>query len=70
MDKLDILDADLKDDKDTVYPEFIPFFSKEGTHNTNPHHHGLFDVVAENLQLSHGMAPWDEYGWSRDGWCI
>ena len=70
MNKLDILDADLKDDKDTVYPEFIPFFSKEGIYNTNPQHHGLFDTETENLQSSHGVAPWDEYGWSRDGWCI
>lgn len=33
-------------------------------------HHGLFEPDTENFQISHGTAPWDEFGWSRDNWTI
>ena len=33
-------------------------------------HYGLFDWRDEILQLSHGTAAWDAFGWSRDGWVI
>lgn len=65
---LDFLDADLEEAKDIVYPELIPYYSKDGIKNYNPVHHGLFDDTPE--QTSHGTAPWDDFGWSRDGWVI
>lgn len=66
MDKdlIEIFDADLKSDN-IVYPKFKPFFSKNPTYSPNPHHHGLFDPTPE--QISHGVAPLDKFGWSRDG---
>ncbi len=67
MDKnlIEILDADLKSDDDTVYPEFKAFFSINPIYPPNPHHHGLFDPTPE--QISHGVSPLDKFGWSRDG---
>ena len=62
----EILDADLGPDETTIYSKFELFFSKNPVYSPNPHHHGLFDETPE--QISHGMAPWDDLGWSRDGW--
>ncbi len=67
-DLIEILDADLESDETIVYPKFESFFSRNPVYSSNPHHHGLFDETPE--QISHGTAPWDEYGWSRDGWII
>lgn len=50
------------------YLPFVPFFSVPGTHYDESPVHRLFDDTPE--QISHGTAPWDEYGWSRDGWCF
>lgn len=53
-----------------VYPKFVPYFSSREVFDEDPVHRGLFDPRDEELQQSHGKAPWDEYGWSRDGWVI
>lgn len=66
--KLAFLKPDLEAAKGVVYLKFIPYYSKEGIKDFNPVHHGLFDETPE--QISHGIAPWDEYGWSRDGWSV
>ena len=65
---LELLDADIMSDESTVYPEFVPFFSKDCTASVENKAARLFDDTPE--QTSHGTAPWDEYGWSRDGWVI
>ena len=55
-----------------VYPEFKPFFSNmdvfdlEGGKITGCF--GMDGLPPE--QVSSGKAPWDEFGWSRDGWVI
>lgn len=64
-DLIEILDMDLESDETIVYPKFEPFFSKNPVYPSNPHHHGLFDPTPE--QISHGVAPLDKFGWSRDG---
>ncbi len=55
---------------EVVYPKFVPYFSNRDVFDEDPVHRGLFDTRDEELQQSHGKAPWDEYGWSRDGWVI
>jgi len=66
--RLAFLEPNLETTGDIVYPEFIPYFSKEGIKDCNPVHHGLFDETPE--QISHGTAPGDKFGWSRDGWVL
>jgi len=66
--RLSFLDADVKSAGDVVYPEFKPYFSKDGIVDLRPAHHGLFEPEDEELQQSHGRAIWDEFGWSRDKW--
>ena len=56
-----------KDEKEKEYLPFEPFFSAQGTHDEGTVHR-LFDEMPE--QIPHGTAPWDQYGWSRDGWVI
>ena len=51
--------------EDIVYPEIKPCYFKGDIIDYRPVHHGLFDETPE--QISHGMAPWDKVGWSRDG---
>ncbi len=51
-----------------VYPEFKPFFSKNGIIDFRPVHHGLFEPEDEELQTSYGTALDDKFGWSRDRW--
>lgn len=52
--------------KSNDYLPFVPLFSKEGTVELEVKVSRLFDETPE--QLTHGTAPWDNYGWSRDGW--
>ena len=59
-----------KQQEELVYPKFEPFYSKQELSDNEVAHHGLFDSSTENYQVSHGKAPWDEYGFSRDGWGI
>ena len=54
----------------TTYHQFEPFYLMQNTPDTNPAHHGLFDDEVDSMQVSHGTAPWDKFGWSRDGWGI
>ena len=57
---LALLDADMLPDTDTVYPEFIPTYSQEGIVD--------MQMTRNPSQLSHGTAPWDDIGFSMDGW--
>ncbi|MBR5960986.1 MAG: hypothetical protein IKZ98_08305 [Clostridia bacterium] len=54
--------------KSRDYIPFVPFISKDDIVNVEVRCARLFDDTPE--QISHGTAPWDEYGWSRDGWGI
>ena len=49
------------------YLPFEPFYSKSDIYDEGTVHR-LFDETPE--QISHGIAPWDNLGWSRDGWVI
>ncbi len=54
-----------------VYPKFEPFFSKEDSTLNEGKITGCFGMDGlPPEQVSSGKAPWDEFGWSRDGWVI
>lgn len=59
---------DKEKQEEKEYLSFEPFFSALGMRDDESPIHRLFDETPE--QISHGTAPWDEYGWSRDGWVI
>ncbi len=49
------------------YLPFEPFYSKSDIYDESTVHR-LFDETPE--QISHGIAPWDNLGWSRNGWSL
>ena len=57
---LALLDADMLPDTDTVYPELVQTYSQEGISD--------LQMTRNPGQLSHGTAPWDDIGFSMDGW--
>lgn len=50
------------------YHPFVAYYSLNDKDNNETKVARLFDDTPE--QISHGTAPWDQYGWSRDGWVI
>ena len=60
-------DKEKQEEKEKEYLPFEPFYSKSDNYVEGMAHR-LFDDTPE--QISHGLAPWDEYSWSRDGWTI
>ena len=56
---LSVLDADLLPDTDTVYPKLNQEYSKDGVTD--------LQMNRDPGQSSHGTAPWDDVGFSRDG---
>ena len=57
-----------KKEKEKEYLPFEPYYSKSDIYDESPSPHRLFDDTPE--QISHGMASWDNLGWSRDGWSL
>ena len=56
---LSVLDADLLSDTDTVYPKLNQEYTKDGITD--------LQMNRDPGQSSHGTAPWDDVGFSRDG---
>lgn len=65
--RLAFLDPNEELSEDIVYPKIILYYFNDDIKDY-PVRHRLFDETPE--QVSHGMAPWDKFGWSRDGWVI
>lgn len=60
-------DKEKDQEQNKKYRPFEPFYSISNRPDESPAHR-LFDDTPE--QISHGTAPWDNLGWSRDGWSL